>query len=61
MKEREERRKHIVREFEGKPEFEFHLVEACDYATVADDEFADAYLMKGHSFFQLGNEESVKD
>ena len=32
-------------------------IEACDYATVADDEFADAYLMKGHSFFQLGNEE----
>ena len=34
-------------------------IEACDYATVADDEFADAYLMKGHSFFQLGNEESA--
>ena len=32
MKEREERRKHIVREFEGKPEFEFHLVEACTHS-----------------------------
>ena len=36
-------------------------IEACDYATVADDEFADAYLMKGHSFFQLGNEESAME
>ena len=27
----------------------------------ADDEFADAYLMKGHSFFQLGNEESAME
>ncbi len=36
-------------------------IEACDYATVADDEFADAYLMKGHAFFQLGNEESAME
>lgn len=34
-------------------------VEACDYAIVADDEFADAYIIKGHSFFQLGNEEGA--
>ncbi len=34
-------------------------IEACDYAIVADDEFADAYIMKGHSFFQLGNEEAA--
>ena len=32
IKEREERRKHIVREFEGKSEFEFHLVEACTHS-----------------------------
>lgn len=36
-------------------------IEACDYATVADDEFADAYLMKGHAFYQLGNEESAME
>lgn len=36
-------------------------IEACDYATVADEEFADAYLMKGHAFYQLGNEESAME
>lgn len=34
-------------------------IEACDYAIVADDEFADAYIMRGHSYFQIGNEESA--
>ncbi len=34
-------------------------IDACDYALVSDDEFSDAYLMKGHSFYQLGNEESA--
>jgi tetratricopeptide (TPR) repeat protein len=34
-------------------------IEECDYAIVADDEFADAYIMKGHAFYQLGNEESA--
>lgn len=34
-------------------------IEACDFAIVADEEFADAYIMKGHSFFQLGNEEAA--
>ena len=34
-------------------------IEACDYAIVADDEFAEAYIMKGHAFYQLGNEESA--
>lgn len=34
-------------------------IEACDYAIVADDEFAEAYVMKGHAFYQLGNEESA--
>lgn len=32
MKERSERREHIIQQFEGKPEFEFHLVEACKHA-----------------------------
>ncbi len=34
-------------------------IEACDYAIVSDEEFADAYIMKGHAFYQLGNEESA--
>lgn len=34
-------------------------IEACDYAIVSDEEFADAYMMKGHAFYQLGNEESA--
>lgn len=33
-------------------------IEACDYAIIADDEFANAYVMKGHAYFQLENEES---
>lgn len=32
MSERKERREHIIRQFEGKLEFEFHLVEACTHA-----------------------------
>lgn len=32
-------------------------IDACDYAIVSDEEFADAYLIKGQSFYQLGNEE----
>lgn len=34
-------------------------IEACDYAIISDDEFADAYIMRGHAYFQLGNEESA--
>ena len=34
-------------------------IEACDYATVSDDEFADAYMMKGNAFFYLQNEEKA--
>ncbi len=34
-------------------------IEACDYATVADEEFADAYIMKGNAFYELGNEENA--
>ncbi|WP_373725100.1 tetratricopeptide repeat protein [Bacteroides heparinolyticus] len=36
-------------------------IEACDYALVADEECADAYTIKGHSFFQLGNEEMAME
>lgn len=32
-------------------------IDACDYAIVSDEEFADAYLIKGQSFYHLGNEE----
>lgn len=32
-------------------------IDACDYALVADDEYTDAYIMKGHCFYQLGNED----
>lgn len=34
-------------------------IEACDFSIVADDEFADAYIMRGHSYYQLGNEEGA--
>lgn len=36
-------------------------IEACDFAIVADEEFTDAYIMKGHAFFQLGNEEGAME
>lgn len=32
-------------------------IEASDYAIVSDDEFVEAYLLKGHSFFFLDNDE----
>lgn len=34
-------------------------IDACDYALIGDDEFADAYVMKGHCFYQLGNEDAA--
>ena len=34
-------------------------IEACDYATVSDDEFPDAYMMKGHAYFYLQNDEKA--
>lgn len=34
-------------------------MEACDYALVADDEFTEAYMLKGHCFYQLGNEDAA--
>lgn len=34
-------------------------IEACDFALIGDEGFADAYLTKGHCFFQLGNEKEA--
>lgn len=34
-------------------------MEACDYALVADDEFTEAYMLKGHCFYQLENEDAA--
>lgn len=34
-------------------------IEACDFALIGDDEYADAYVMKGHCFDQLGNEDAA--
>jgi len=34
-------------------------IDACDYALVSDDEFTDAYIMRGHCFYQLGNEDAA--
>lgn len=34
-------------------------IEACDYATLSDEEFSDAYMMKGHAFFYLQNDEQA--
>lgn len=36
-------------------------IEACDYALVADEEFAIAYMLRGHAFFQLGNDERAME
>ena len=37
------------------------VIEACDYALVADEEFAIAYMLRGHAFFQLGNDERAME
>lgn len=34
-------------------------IDACDYALIGDGKFVDAYVMKGHCFYQLGNEEAA--
>ncbi len=34
-------------------------IEACDYALVSDDEFTDAYILKGHCFQQLRNDKEA--
>lgn len=34
-------------------------IEACDYATISDEDFPDAYLMKGYAFFYLQNDEKA--
>ena len=31
-------------------------IESCDYANLADEDFPDAYMMKGHAFFYLQND-----
>ena len=39
--------------------FEMHqydkAIEACDYALVSDDDYADAYILKGHAYLYLDN------
>lgn len=37
------------------------VIEACDYAIVADEEFSDAYLLRANAFSLLGNEEKALD
>lgn len=34
-------------------------IEACEYALISDDDFAEAYALKGHCFYQLRNEEAA--
>jgi tetratricopeptide (TPR) repeat protein len=34
-------------------------IDACNYALIGDDEYADAYLIKGHAFYELENEEAA--
>ena len=34
-------------------------IEACDYATLSDEEFADAYLLRASAFYELGNTEKA--
>lgn len=34
-------------------------IEACDFALTADEDFAEAYVMRGNAFAQLGNDESA--
>lgn len=34
-------------------------IEACDYAIVSDEDYAEAYLTRGHAYFHLGNEEEA--
>ncbi len=36
-------------------------IEACDYAIISDEEFADAYLMKGNAYFFLQNDEKAME
>ena len=34
-------------------------IEACDFAIISDEEFGEPYILKGHSFSELGNEEAA--
>lgn len=37
-------------------------IEACDYALISDDEFGQAYLLRGNAFYMLGNlDKAVED
>lgn len=36
-------------------------IDACDYATLSDEEFADAYLLRANAFYELGNDEKALD
>ncbi len=31
-------------------------IDACDYANVSDEEYGEPYLLRGHAFYQLGND-----
>ncbi len=32
-------------------------IESCDYAIISDEEFTEAYIVRGHAYFHLGNNE----
>lgn len=35
------------------------VIEACDYAIISDEEFAEAHTIKGNAFYELGNDEAA--
>lgn len=45
----------LARCYFDREEFE-KAIEACDYATVSDEEYGEPYLLRGHAFFYLGND-----
>ena len=36
-------------------------IDACDYATLSDDEYADAYVLRASAYYELGNFEEALD
>ncbi len=34
-------------------------IDACDYALISDNEYSEAYVLKGHCFYQLENEDAA--
>ena len=36
-------------------------IDACDYANLSDEDFADAYLLRANAFYELGNDEKALD